>query len=67
MHQDIAYTYIETTQEKINSFINDVGPVIDYLEKYASPILIEQQRLSIIEGYKVIKSILPEDYGKIET
>jgi hypothetical protein len=65
--RDWAYTYIETTQEKINSFINDVGPVIDYLEKYASPILIEQQRLSIIEGYKVIKSILPEDYGKIET
>ena len=65
--RDWAYTYIETTQKKINSFINDVGPVIDYLEKYDSPILIEQQRLSIIEGYKVIKSILPEDYGKIET
>ena len=32
--RDWAYTYIETTQEKINSFINDVGPIIDYLEYY---------------------------------
>ena len=65
--RDWAYTYIEVTQEKVNNFISDVGPVIDYLEKYSPPTLSEDQRLSIVEGYKIIKTILPEDYGKIDT
>jgi hypothetical protein len=65
--RDWAFQYIETTQEKINSFINDVGPTIEYLEKYAPPILLEEQRLCLIEGYKTIKSVLPEDYGKLDT
>jgi hypothetical protein len=65
--RDWAFDYIETTQAQINSFINNVGPTIDYLEQYAPPILLEEQRLSIIEGYKTIKSILPEDYGKLDT
>jgi hypothetical protein len=65
--RDWAYTYIEVTQEKVSSFISDVGPVIDYLEKYSPPTLAEDQRLAIIEGYKIIKTILPEDYGKIDT
>ena len=65
--RDWAYTYIEVTQEKVSSFISDVGPVIDYLEKYSPPTLAEDQRLAIIEGYRIIKTILPEDYGKIDT
>lgn len=65
--REYAFKYIESTQEKVNSFINDVGPIIDYLERYASPILVEKQRLSIIEGYKIIKTILPDDYGRIDT
>jgi uncharacterized membrane protein YraQ (UPF0718 family) len=65
--RDWAYTYIEVTQEKVSSFISDVGPVIDYLEKYSPPTLAEDQRLAIIEGYRIIKTILPEDYGKIVT
>jgi hypothetical protein len=65
--RDWAFDYIETTQHKINSFINDLGPVVEYLEKYAPPILIEEQRLIIVESYKNIKSILPENYGKIDT
>jgi hypothetical protein len=64
--RDWAFDYIETTQNKINSFINDVGPIVEYLEEYAPPILIEEQRLVIVESYKNIKSILPEDYGKID-
>ena len=65
--RDWAFAYIETTQEKINDFINDVGPTIDYLEKYSPPIILDEQRLCLIEGYKKIKSTLPEDYGKLDT
>ena len=65
--RDWAFAYIETTQEKINDFINDVGPTIDYLEKYSPPIMLDEQRLCLIEGYKKIKSTLPEDYGKLDT
>jgi hypothetical protein len=65
--RDWAFAYIETTQEKINEFINDVGPTIDYLEKYSPPIMLDEQRLCLIEGYKKIKSTLPEDYGKLDT
>lgn len=65
--REYAFKYIEVTQDKINSFINDVGPVIDYLEVYAPPVLAETQRISLVDGYKIIKTILPEDYGKIDT
>ena len=65
--REYAFKYIEVTQDKINSFINDVGPVIDYLEAYAPPVLAETQRISLVDGYKIIKTILPEDYGKIDT
>jgi hypothetical protein len=65
--REYAFKYIEVTQDKVNSFINDVGPVIDYLEAYAPPVLAETQRMSLVDGYKIIKTILPEDYGKIDT
>jgi len=65
--REYAFKYIEVTQDKVNSFINDVGPVIDYLEAYAPPVLAETQRISLVDGYKIIKTILPEDYGKIDT
>lgn len=62
--RDWAFAYIETTQEQINNFINDVGPIIEYLDQYSPPILLEEQRLRLIEGYRAIQNILPEDYGK---
>jgi hypothetical protein len=62
--RDWAFAYIETTQEQINNFINDVGPIIEYLDQYSPPILLEEQRLRLIEGYRTIQNILPEDYGK---
>lgn len=65
--RDWAFNYIEVTQEKIDGFIKHIGPTIDYLEKYSPPILLEEQRLRLIEGYKTIQSILPEDYGKLDT
>ena len=64
--RDWAFDYIETTQEKVSGVVNKIGPLAEYLEKYAPPILLDEQRLSIIEAYKDMKSILPEDYGKLD-
>lgn len=64
--RDWAFAYIEVTQDKVDNFINDVGPVIDYLEMYSPPVLAETQRISLVDGYKIIKTILPEHYGKID-
>lgn len=65
--RDSAYLYIENVQSVLNKFISNVGPTIDYLDQYAPPILLEKQRLCLIEGYKDIKSVLPEEYGKLDT
>jgi hypothetical protein len=65
--RDWAFEYIEVTQKKVYNFIKNVGPTIEYLEEYAPPLILEDQRLLIVEGYKDIKSILPEDYGKLDT
>jgi disulfide oxidoreductase YuzD len=65
--RDWAFEYIEVTQKKVYNFIKNVGPTIEYLEEYAPPLILEDQRLRIVEGYKDIKSILPEDYGKLDT
>jgi hypothetical protein len=44
-----------------------VGPDIEYLESYKPPIISEEATGRLIVGYKNIKSLLPEDYGKIDT
>lgn len=65
--RDWAYSYIESVQEEINSFITLVGPDIEYLESYKPPIISEEVTDRLIIGYKKIKKLLPEDYGKIDT
>ena len=64
-----AFDYIENVQVGINKFISDAGPSIEYWEKYGSvmdtPLDIGMQKISI--SYKELKSLLPEDYGKIDT
>ena len=64
-----AFDYIENVQVGINKFISDAGPSIEYWEKYGSvmdtPLDIGMQKISI--SYKDLKSLLPEDYGKIDT
>jgi hypothetical protein len=64
-----AFEYIENVQVGINKFISDAGPAIEYWEKYGSvmdtPLDINMQKISI--SYKELKSLLPEDYGKIDT
>lgn len=65
--RDWAFDYIESTQEQIHNFIQKVGPVVDYLEDYSPPILIQEHKDIIVEGYNNIRSLLPEDYGKLNT
>lgn len=64
--RDWAYSYIESVQEEINDFITLVGPDIDYLESYRPPIISDDATNRLIVGYKKIKGLLPEDYGKID-
>ena len=65
--RDWAYAYIESVQEEINDFITIVGPDIEYLESYKPPIISEEATDRLVIGYKKIKALLPEDYGKIDT
>lgn len=65
--RDWAYAYIESVQEEINNFITIVGPDIEYLESYKPPIISEEATDRIVIGYKKIKALIPEDYGKIDT
>jgi hypothetical protein len=64
-----AFEYIENVQVGLSKFIIDAGPSIEYWEKYGSvmdtPLDINMQKISI--SYKELKSLLPEDYGKIDT
>ena len=64
--RDWAYSYIESVQEEINNFITLVGPDIDYLESYRPPIISDDATNRLIVGYKKIKGLLPDDYGKID-
>ncbi len=64
--RDWAYSYIESVQEEINNFITLVGPDIDYLESYRPAIISEEVTSRLIVGYKNIKGLLPDDYGKID-
>lgn len=65
--RDWAYAYIESVQEEINDFITIVGPDIEYLESYKPPIISEEATDRLVVGYKKIKALIPEDYGKIDT
>lgn len=65
--RDWAYAYIESVQEEINSFITVVGPDIEYLDLYDPPIISKEAKIRLVVGYKKIKALIPEDYGKLDT
>lgn len=65
--RDWAYAYIESVQEEISSFITIVGPDIEYLETYKPPVISEDVTNRLVVGYKKIKALIPDDYGKIDT
>ena len=67
--RDWAYQYIDEVQEGLNKFIIDVEPEIAYFDEYgivgsAYPHYYSMKKIS--SAYKELKSLLPEDYGKIE-
>ncbi len=67
--RDWAYQYIEDVQEKINNFINEIEPEIDYFDEYglvgdAYPHYHSMKKIS--GAYKELKKSLPEDYDRIE-
>jgi hypothetical protein len=67
--RDWAFQYIENVQEKVNKFISDVEPEIAYFDEYGVAISTYPHYHSMkkISGaYKELKTILPDDYGKIE-
>lgn len=65
--RDWAYAYIESVQKEISSFITIVGPDIEYLETYKPPVISEDVTNRLVVGYKKIKALIPDDYGKIDT
>ena len=68
--RDWAYEYIEAVQTSLDNFINDVEPEILRFDTYgdimsAEPNYNSMKKISV--SYKELKSLLPEDYGKIDT
>lgn len=67
--RDWAFDYIENVQDGINKFIIDAGPSIEYWEEYGAvmdtPLDVGMRQISL--SYKELKSLLPDDYGKIDT
>jgi hypothetical protein len=64
-----SYEYIEHAQETINRFIKDIEPEIQYFDEYgivgsAYPHYYSMKKIS--SAYKELKTLIPEDYGKLE-
>jgi hypothetical protein len=68
--RDWAYQYIEEVQAGLKTFIDEVGPQIEYYDKYGpavegmvSPHDFALKKIS--SEFKELKKLLPEDYDKI--
>jgi hypothetical protein len=66
--RDWAFEYIEEVQSGIKEFIDDIEPEIEYFDEYglvasAYPHYYSMKKIS--QSYKKLKTLLPEDYGKI--
>ena len=65
--REMAFEYIEDVQVGILEFIDTVGPDIEYMDQYRPPIILEDTAERLITGYKKLKSLIPDDYGRINT
>jgi hypothetical protein len=68
--RDWAYQYIEEVQSGLKSFIDEVGPQIDYYDHYGAAVdgMVAPHDFAlkkISSEFKKLKSLLPEDYDKI--
>ena len=62
--RDWAFQYIEEVQSGLNKFVNDVGPLIDYFDKYGDsmgmiPNYEGMKKISIY--FKELKELLPKE------
>jgi hypothetical protein len=68
--RDWAYQYIEEVQSGLKSFIDEVGPQIDYYDHYGAAVdgMVAPHDFAlkkISSEFKKLKSLLPEDYDKL--
>lgn len=68
--RDWAYQYIEEVQSGLKSFIDEVGPQIDYYDHYGAAVdgMMAPHDFAlkkISSEFKKLKNLLPEDYDKI--
>ncbi len=68
--RDWAYQYIEEVQAGLSSFINEVGPQIDYYNEYGSSVegMLAPHDFAlkkISSEFEKLKKLLPEDYDRI--
>lgn len=62
--RDWAFDYIEEVQSGLASFVNEVGPLIDYFDNYgeAGPMGPNTDALrKISTEFKILKDLLPKD------
>ena len=69
--RDWAYHYIEDVQAGLSSFINEVAPQIDYYNEYGAAVegMIAPHDFAlkkISSEFEKLKTLLPEDYDRIE-
>ncbi len=68
--RDWAYQYIEEVQAGLKTFIDEVGPQIDYYDHYGAAVdgMVAPHDFAlkkISSEFKELKKLLPEDYDKI--
>lgn len=69
--RDWAYQYIEEVQSGLKSFIDEVGPQIDYYDHYGAAVdgMVAPHDFAlkkISSEFKELKKLLPEDYDGIK-
>lgn len=67
--RDWAYQYIEEVQAGLKTFIDEVGPQIDYYDHYGAAVdgMVAPHDFAlkkISSEFKKLKNLLPEDYDK---
>jgi CRISPR/Cas system CSM-associated protein Csm2 small subunit len=68
--RDLAYQYIESVQEGLKKFIDEVEPQLEYYNAYGSVVegIVAPHDFAlkkISSEFKELKKLLPEDDGKI--
>lgn len=68
--RDWAYEYIENVQAGLKSFIDEVGPQVEYYDQYGAAIegMVSPHDFAlkkISSEFKKLKNLLPEDYDRI--